>query len=108
MTISLTQARAGSVAMNRMVLPRSSACSMRARSCAGGGTGRFALAGCLELLLGGGQRFLAAPRDDDVRAGARELDRAGEADPRAAPGDPGNLTGEHTEWYRRVLPPAPC
>src|SRR5438876_156241 len=45
MTISLTQARAGSVAMNRMVLPRSSACSMRARSCAGGGTGRFSRIG---------------------------------------------------------------
>ena len=45
MTISLTQARAGSVAMNRMVLPRSSACSMRARSCGGGGTGRFSRIG---------------------------------------------------------------
>src|SRR5207244_2758000 len=68
----------------------------------------LALAGRLELLFGGGQGFLAAPRDDDMRAGARELDRAGEADARAAAGDPGNLTGEHTEWYRRVLPPAPC
>src|SRR3989441_2937321 len=69
---------------------------------------RLALAGRLELLLGGRQRFLAAPRDDDVRAGARELDRAGEADARAAAGDPGNLTGDHTERYRRGLPPAPC
>src|SRR6266700_3964659 len=32
MTSSLTQARGGSVATNRIALPRSSACSMRARS----------------------------------------------------------------------------
>ncbi len=31
--------------MNRIVLPRSSACSMRARSSGGGGTGRFSRIG---------------------------------------------------------------
>src|SRR5437899_1854802 len=111
MMISFTQARAGSVAMNRIVLPRSSACSMLARAWDGGGDlrhlglvgdvhrERFALAGRLELLLGGGQGFLAAPRDDDMRAGARQLDRAGEADARAAAGDPGDFAAQASVWH---------
>src|SRR5439155_20620981 len=73
---------------------------------------RLALAGRLELLFGGGQGFLAAPRDDDVRAGARELDRAGEADPRAAAGDPGDFAAQASVWHiasrRTAPPPAPC
>ncbi len=45
MMSSVTQARAGIDATNRTVLPRSSACSMRARSSCEGGTGRFSRIG---------------------------------------------------------------
>ena len=45
MMSSVTQARGGSVAMKSIVLPRSSACSMRARSACDGGTGRFSRIG---------------------------------------------------------------
>ena len=58
------------------------------------------------------ERRFAAARNHHLGAALRERGRGGEADARAAAGDPGDLAAQftcgHIAWYRRAPRPAPC
>src|SRR5258708_5829782 len=128
MTSSLTQARGGSVAeiacrgvdggavdedIDALVAPQDRRRRVRDLLLVGDiERDRLAAARRLDLLFRGGERRLASSGDHHVGPRGGQLERAGEPDPRAAAGDPGDLALEltiawHTALRRTGFPSVP-